>query len=83
MNTAKTKIIAMFALLTLTSCSNPNNKPVYRPVCFTEGDLQQIYFYKCLNAIPEERRTANDLKACDDASIVQASTQCVSMGMEP
>lgn len=81
--TTKTPQLALIAILALVSCANPNNKPSSRPICFTEGDLQVSYFYKCLNTVPEERRTANDLKECDNVSIIQASNQCASMGLQP
>lgn len=82
--THKFRIAILLPMVFLSACANPNPPPgTYKPICFQEGDMQVKYFRQCLEQIPEQKRTAGDLKACDDVSIVQASTQCFAMGFQP
>lgn len=72
------------AALLLTACEQRSLPYIpIKPVCFQEGDIQRKFFYSCLNEIPEANRTAKDLSACDDVSIIQATTECVSEGFAP
>lgn len=79
---------AILAVLILSACSARDEyQPLpyipLKPICPQESELHTQFFRMCLNRVPEEKRTADDLKRCDAVAEVQAIEECNSLGYAP
>ena len=80
--------LAILAVLILAACSAQDQyQPLpyipLKPICPQESELHIQFFRLCLNRVPEEKRSADDLKRCDLVAEVQAIDECTSLGYVP